>query len=508
MKKLFKIAGLVLITAMLAACSNGSSSDSDSDNGKGKGNSSGPNTMVEETFSKTTVFNPNTTKVKLIAQTKSRSADDVEEVCEVEPLETADVDLGSEHEYYFTDAEGNKIADLAKSDSGQYLPVYLELNEPKDGKEYLLLNQYKTSNVLESYSRKNNKGETYETYGLLLYEVVEKDDFDAYQYNADTYIRIYPSANYWIDSEGYASNKIGTKITYNDEFKNNFAPLSNDWVAWGWSTYNTELDMWFCHRVVSYVLHAEDGDTYKVKEINHQKNVEHISVQNVAKGIQVRINKTPNDPEWKYGNVEITENDNKIGCSYSYFNNGKCLLDDYGDTLTFLFPFTTKDAEYTFKINPFNGCEESVTIIADYTSTVQLKNLDDLQNFEVSYVEDGDKRIVKINMNPLNIFSNPEEIKYKQLCVNTYNSKNEWVYNFGHNNAQFSKLLTDGIDFISPESNLYVWKTKEEFKQSLNKGNKIIFQPHIQFNTEPYSEEAGNFVINLDKFEFAWTKIN
>ena len=71
MQKLFKIAGLVLITAMLAACSNGSGSDSDSDNGKGKGNSSGPNTMVEETFSKTTVFNPNTTKVKLIAQGKA-----------------------------------------------------------------------------------------------------------------------------------------------------------------------------------------------------------------------------------------------------------------------------------------------------------------------------------------------------------------------------------------------------------------------------------------------------
>ena len=36
MKKLFKIAGLILITAMLAACSNGSSSDSDSENGKSK----------------------------------------------------------------------------------------------------------------------------------------------------------------------------------------------------------------------------------------------------------------------------------------------------------------------------------------------------------------------------------------------------------------------------------------------------------------------------------------
>lgn len=82
MKKLFKIAGLILITAMLAACSNGSSSDSDSENGKSNGNGTIPS--VTETFSKTTVFNPNTTKVKLIAQRKARSADD-EEVCEVEP---------------------------------------------------------------------------------------------------------------------------------------------------------------------------------------------------------------------------------------------------------------------------------------------------------------------------------------------------------------------------------------------------------------------------------------
>ena len=251
MKKIAKIAGLILVIAMMLACSNSSGSDSESG--------------TNETFEKTTVFNPNTTKVKLIAQTKARSAADGEEVCEVEPLETKEVELGSEHEYYFTDDEGNKIADLAQSDSGQYLPVYLELNEPKDGKEYLLLNQYKSDTLLESFTRYSADGQSYETYGLLLYEVVNADDLNAYKYNADTYIRIYPSANYWIDSKGYASNKIGTKITYDENFKNNFTPLSDSWVAWGWSTKDEELDMWFCHRVVSYVLHAKDGDTYQVK---------------------------------------------------------------------------------------------------------------------------------------------------------------------------------------------------------------------------------------------------
>lgn len=492
MKKIIKIASLIIMAAMLAGCSQGAGGDK----------------TTNETFSNTTVYNPNTTKVKLIGVSKARSAENDGEVCEVEPKQTKEVELGNEHEYYFTDAEGKKIADLSKSDSGQYLPVYLELNEPKEGKEYLLLNQYKTANILETSTFINSNNETYDTYGLLLYEVIGKDDLDAYQYDADTYIRIYPSANYWIDSKGYATNKIGTKVTINDELINNFIPLSNEWVAWGWSTYNTDLDMWFCHRVTSCVLSAKDGDTYEVKEINQQKNVEHISVQNVSNGIQVKIKKTTKDPQWQYGTVEIIENENVVGCSYSYFVNGKCLLDDNGNTLTFLFPFTTKDAEYTFKINPFYGCEETVSIIADYSSAVQLKNLNNLQTFKVSYEEDGNKRIVKINMDPLNIFTNPENIKYKQLCLNTYNSRNEWVYNFGHNDMQFNKLLSDGIDFITRESNLYILKSADEFKQLLNKGNKIIFQPHIQFNTEPYSEDSGNFIIPLGNFEFDWTKIN
>ena len=118
---------------------------------------------------------------------------------------------------------------------------------------------------MEKFSRYKDDGTTYETYGLLLYEVVDANDVDAYKFNNETFIRTYPSANYWIDSKGYASNKIGTKITYDENFKNNFTPLSDSWVAWGWSTKDEELDMWFCHRVVSYVLHAKDGDTYQIK---------------------------------------------------------------------------------------------------------------------------------------------------------------------------------------------------------------------------------------------------
>lgn len=243
-------------------------------------------TVSNETFSKVALFNPNSTKVKLISvvdkTSRSANAADEKEVCEIEPLGTKEVELGSEHEYYFTDDEGNKIANLEKSKDGQYLPVYLELNEPKNGKEYILLNQYKTDNILESYTRYRNDGTTYETYGLLLYEVVNADDLDAYKYNADTYIRIYPSANYWIDSKGYASNKIGTKITYDENFKNNFTPLSDFWVAWGWSTRNEKFDKWFCHRVVSQILHARDGDTYtdESKRVYYQTLIQAVYSEN------------------------------------------------------------------------------------------------------------------------------------------------------------------------------------------------------------------------------------
>ncbi len=235
------------------------------------------NSASFETFEKTTVFNPNTTKVKLISVAKtSRNAreDDGEEICEVEPLEVKEVELGSEHEYYFTDDEGNKIADLAKSDSGQYSPVYLELNEPKDGKEYLLLNQYRNGYLIENYPRNDSNG-SYETYNLYLYEVVDANDFDAIKYYNEIddkvynyiYIRAYPSANYWIDSEAYVSNMLGHAITYSDAFANQFTPLSEPWTAWGWSTRNKEYSTWFNHRVVSKILHLNIDYNKPVKTI-------------------------------------------------------------------------------------------------------------------------------------------------------------------------------------------------------------------------------------------------
>lgn len=263
MKKFLTPLCLLALVSLLTACNTPAGSD-----------------PKNSSTTKTTVFNPNENTVKLVAGTSNRAASSVKVVCTVPPKEKQEVELDTNTTYFFTDEEDNKIADLAKSDRGDYLPVYLELNEPKDGKEYLMLNQYKQDNLLESFTRYDENGGTYNTYGLLLYEVVAADDFDAYKYNDSTYIRIYPSANYWIDSEGYASNKIGTKITYNEEFRNNFEPLSEPWVAWGWSTKDSQIDLWFCHRVVSSILHAKDGDSYTVNQIKTQASI-NINIQAV-----------------------------------------------------------------------------------------------------------------------------------------------------------------------------------------------------------------------------------
>ena len=92
------------------------------------------------------------------------------------------------------------------------------------------------------------------------------------------------------------------------------------------------------------------------------------------------------------------------------------------------------------------------------------------------------------------------------MCVNTYNANYEWVYNFGHNDSQYDALLNDGIDFMNENSNLL--KTPEDFKNNFNSGDKIIINPHIQFNTRPYSETSGNFLFTFESKEFSYTKIN
>lgn len=305
MKKFIKFLAITLSAFILFGCPKTSDSlNNQTDSSDTQPESESPDTNHEiknETFKEISVFNPTENTVKLVAEPKARSLIPesraaATEICTVKSKEKKEVKIGSEHDYYFTDEVNIKIADLSKADSGDYMPVYLELNEPKAGKQYLLLNQYKNANFLESFSRINEKGERYETYSLKLFEVVQPDDLDAVKYDENTYIRTYPSANYWIDSKGYTSNKLGTIITYNAEFRNNLENISNPWTAWGWSTLNTDYNMYFCHRVVSFVLHAKDGDSYTVKEIVPKINESYW--WNTAKINEFQINETDILQNW------------------------------------------------------------------------------------------------------------------------------------------------------------------------------------------------------------------
>ena len=91
MKTILKITGLLAILIMLAACNHGNNTPSST-----------------EKFTKTKVFNPNTAKVKLISVANNRAADE-EEVCEVEPLKSKDVDLGQHPKLMYLVIHGHHV---------------------------------------------------------------------------------------------------------------------------------------------------------------------------------------------------------------------------------------------------------------------------------------------------------------------------------------------------------------------------------------------------------------
>ena len=263
---------------------------------------------------------------------------------------------------------------------------------------------------------------------------------------------------------------------------------------------------------------ADDTDDTENTDDDTLSPAEHISVKNVSNGIQVTLTMKSTDPSWNGSGVTFTENGQAIDCYYSYIQNGESIINASNNTYTFLYPFTTANSKYTFTINPYESCSETVEIVAENTSEVQLCNVSELvQNFKLVYEEnddaDGEKRLVKVTKNPYEnfIFTNQSALKSKQLCVNAYSynsttKKFTWVYNFGHNETQMNLLLNDGLDFIG-NSNINSWKTADQFKKAFNQGDKIVFIPHLQFSTDSNSSERGGFVISLGSYTFDWTKI-
>lgn len=223
----------------------------------------------------------------------------------------------------------------------------------------------------------------------------------------------------------------------------------------------------------------------------------HLFAYNVADGIQVTLCKYENDPAWSHNLLKLKEDGEDLGIQYSYYYNGACVLDSIDGPYSFLFPFTTEGKEYSFTINPFEGCSETVTLVADNTSEIQLQYLSELERFEVTYTEEDDSRTVSINMNPLGIFTNPDKLKYMSLCVNAYTPNYAWIYNF-----QDIDALVNGFDIMTDS---YIWNN---FKNKLQGYDKIIFSSNVEFSVENHfgGDPRGAYLINLGSVTADWTQ--
>lgn len=242
-------------------------------------------------------------------------------------------------------------------------------------------------------------------------------------------------------------------------------------------------------------VEAGEGEREFLGQYKSEIYRKHLFAYNVADGIQVTLCKYENDPAWSYSLLKLKEDGEDLGIQYSYYYNGACVLDSTDGPYSFLFPFTTEGKEYTFTINPFEECSETVTLVANNTTEIQLQNLSELEGFEVTYTEEDDSRTVSINMNPLNIFSNPDKLEYINLCVNAYTPDYGWLYNF-----QNIDVLMDGFNIMEDD----VWSN---FKTRLQGYDKIIFSSNVEFSVENhFGGDRGAYLINLGSVTADWTQ--
>lgn len=236
---------------------------------------------------------------------------------------------------------------------------------------------------------------------------------------------------------------------------------------------------------------------YEIENYNR-----HISVNNVSNGIQVTLRKYENDPQWQpYNAITFKEDDEDLGIEYSYTYSDNCVIDAFGGTYSFIFPFTTEGKKYTFTINPYEGRSETVNLVAENTSEIQLQNLGALGEFKVTYTEkdDEDLRTVKINMNPLDIFTDSSKLAYANLCVNAYTPYYDHLNNF------------QGIDVLMAGFNImYDSALWPRFVTKLQDHDKIIFNSNVEFSVESHYDGDGRprgaFIIDLGHEEADWTQ--
>ena len=290
-------------------------------------------------------------------------------------------------------------------------------------------------------------------------------------------------------------NLDGTKSTYK---------VPEDSV---WDTSKPITDI----QIRTHITANEGKKKAKVKSVKLKKYPQvsnHISVENVENGIQVTLKKTGAMDIWLTSAVDIIEDGKETGIPFSFLINNVILMNQI-DTLSFVYPFTKAGSKYKFTVAPNGKVFETVAIVADKTSDMQLPDSETVSDFKVLYEENDDaegaKRIIKLNSNPFEIFSDVSKFSYMLMCVNVYDTDMKWIYNFNVTESNVNDYIQTGKDFMSDSSSL--GKTPQEFKEALNQSDKLIIIPHLEFSVENKDASSGAFVKSLGRFEYIWTPI-
>ena len=307
--------------------------------------------------------------------------------------------------------------------------------------------------------------------------------------------RFHYESDYQTEANVYEINLDGTN--------HSFSLPEN--AAWDISKPITDI------QIRTHITANEGKKKAKVKSVKLKKYPQvsnHISVENVENGIQVTLKKTGAMDIWLTSAVDIIEDGKETGIPFSFLINNVILMNQI-DTLSFVYPFTKAGSKYKFTVAPNGKVFETVAIVADKTSDMQLPDSETVSDFKVLYEENDDaegaKRIIKINSNPIEIFSDVSKFSYMLMCVNVYDTDMKWIYNFNVTESNVNDYIQTGKDFMSDSSSL--GKTPQEFKEALNQSDKLIIIPHLEFSVENKDASSGAFVKSLGRFEYIWTPI-
>lgn len=309
--------------------------------------------------------------------------------------------------------------------------------------------------------------------------------------------RFHYESDYQTEANVYEINLDGTN--------HSFSLPEN--AAWDISKPITDI------QIRTHITANEGKKKAKVKSVKLKKYPQvsdHISVENVENGIQVTLKKTGAMDIWLTSAVDIIEDGKETGIPFSFIHNGNNLINQTETgTLSFIYPFTKAGSKYKFTVAPNGKVFETVAIVADKTSDMQLPDSETVSDFKVLYEEnddaDGAKRIIKLNSNPFNMFNDSSKYSYKLLCLNVFDADMKWIYNFNVTEANVNDYIQTGKDFMSDSSRL--GKTPQEFKEALNQSDKLIIIPHLEFSVENTNASSGAFVKSLGRFEYNWTPI-